>query len=113
MIVQKGTAMSIGLGGYTYTGYCVESADLSPTAELEEIKCESDEVETILISNPGDTISFTMLAKSGTSLTIDIGDVVTINSITDWVVTDYSVNYNPKITRVSMTCIRYDSLTPT
>ena len=80
--VQKGTAMNIGCGGYTYTGWVVEEAGLEPTAEIEVIKDEDNATQTKILSDPGVRVTISCIGEGSSTLeAVKKGDAITVNSV--------------------------------
>jgi hypothetical protein len=111
--VQKGTAMEIGIGGYTYTGYVVEEAEHEAIAEIEVIKGEDNETATKIISDPGVRVTLNALCKSGSTLSgVEVGDTVTVNSVA-MMVEKPTIRRSRGVARMTLTLVKEDSMTYT
>ena len=81
-LVQKGTALEVGIGGYTYTGYIVEDADVEVGADIEDIRGEDNDITTKLISNAHSRVTVNVIGKSGSTLaSLKTGDAISLNSV--------------------------------
>ena len=111
-IVQRGTSMQVGFPANAFSSdYCIESYDLQRIGEIEEVMCDGNETTTILISNKGNVASMVLSVTNGTSISMDVGDQVTIEGNDQYFIEDISINYNPKLTKVNLTAKQYNSLT--
>lgn len=110
-ITQLGTAVDIGFNSYTFTGYLMESMGNESTGEQKVIKDEDNATYCILVEDKGRRLNFTAVVKSGsTPESIEQGDVITVNSV-NYRVESASVARTPEEARLSITCIKEDSVT--
>lgn len=80
--VQKGQAVVLGIGPYTYAGYVVEGADLDETGNTKFLTDENDETTTRIDWDPGVKLSIEMYAVDPSDpTTIRKGDLVTVDSV--------------------------------
>jgi len=82
-VVQKGTQLVVGIGGFVYAGYIVENVGgPKPMANEKVILDENGATTTIIISDPWKEIKLAMIVKAGSDpTTIAIGDTITINAV--------------------------------
>lgn len=109
---QKGTALEVGIGSYTYTGYYVGKATLKPTATVRSVEDEDGATATVLIINKGKELRLEdLVVKSGSDpTTIAIGDTITINSV-NYRITDVDpVRTKGQEMIVSFTAVKEDSM---
>ena len=86
-MVTKGTAVTVGFGGYILAGTIAENAKPKLTADIKEIRGENNAVCTKLLSNPRSELTFVSIVTShATYLAIKTGDTLTINSVAYMVV---------------------------
>ena len=114
---QKGQEMLVGLGSLTFTGYFVESMDVEPIADVEEIRDENDAVATKIISNPGVRLSGRMMVKASSGDPVDtkldsrkLGDSITINSVV-YFIESWKVSRSRKTAAVDFAAVKEDSMT--
>lgn len=114
--IQKGEALKIGVGSYTYTGYVMEDVTLEPVADVNVIKNELGVTSTVIISDPASRISFNALIKdSGGSLVPPIiGATVTIATVA-YRTESATVNMTkePGVSKLSFKGIKEGSMTYT
>lgn len=67
-IVQKGTAVKIGFGGITYTGYVLQSASLEGTGEQKALKDTDNATMTVLVEDLGLRYSLELLVLNTVNL---------------------------------------------
>ena len=114
---QKGQEMLVGIAALTFTGYFVETIDKEPTAEVEKVKDENGATATVIISDPGDRISGSMLVKADAGSAVDaeldsrnIGDTVTLDSV-GYRIEAWKVARSRGVTKVDFTAEKEDSMT--
>lgn len=111
--VQKGTGLIVGIGGFTYSGHIVETANPKLVADVETIKGEDNETTTKIISDPKKTLKIEVIAKTGSTVdTLKVGDAVTINSVT-YMVVDCDVKRSRSALKATLDLIKEDSMTYT
>jgi hypothetical protein len=110
-----GTSVEVGFpSGTTMSGIIRASYDVSPTADIEYIKDESNNDGSALVSNLG-----TRLVVDGVITEADDtekGDIITIGTDPDdveYVCEDVTRRHVPLATRISLTLYRPTAMDPT
>jgi len=82
-VTQKGQALEVSIGDYTYTGYYVGTVEITPEGEVRKVKDEDGATATVLIIDKGKRLRMSdLVVKSGSDpTTIAIGDTITVNSV--------------------------------
>jgi len=80
--INKGTALLIGIGLYTYTGYLVQDVTIKVTGEERKVKGEDGATAAVILTDLGTSIELNLVALSATTpTTLAKGDSITINSV--------------------------------
>ena len=80
--IVKGTALLVGIGAYTYTGYLVQDVGFKVTGEERKVKGEDGATASVILTDLGVAIELNMVALSATTpTTLAKGDIITVNSV--------------------------------
>lgn len=109
-ITQKGTSLTIGFDGNTYTGIFMEAATKEQTGTQKVIKDEDNASVTVLIEDLGIRRTLRGVVKASGWVEPRQGDAITINSVKHRV-ESISTEYSAEEARISLTAIKEDSIT--
>ena len=112
-MVVKGTAVTVGFMGNTHSSLIMETVDVSPTAEVKDIKGENNATTTTLYSDPGKQIVLegVVIAAGLSALEALIkGSPVTVDGIACRV-EDISIKGSKEEATCTLTLVKKDSMT--
>lgn len=113
--VQIGAQWLIGFGSHSYTGYMPENIEQGTVSSDTEIPDERGATQTILVQNPGKTLSGTWLIKSTGSLTppsknAEVSLTPPTGTVTIYRCLDAKVRTTRGVAQLTMSLIREDSM---
>ena len=81
--IQKGTAVLVGIGDYTISGYIVQTVNIENDAEEEVIReGVNNTTKTVILSDPAVQLTVEAVVENGTTAsTLKRGDAVTVNDV--------------------------------
>jgi hypothetical protein len=112
-MVVKGTAVTVGFMSNTHASLIMETVDISPTAEVKDIKGENNATTTTLYSDPGKQLvleGVVIAAGLATLQGLIKGSAVTVNTVA-YRVEDISIKGSKEEAKATLTLVKKDSMT--